>query len=353
VTVHRAPLFVSHDANPIHRAANYASFGVSSTALSLKALGRSDVVLAVMSPPSAALSTLTLKRLRGIPFGVQIQDLWPQSVTAGTMLPPDLTRMATRSIHALCDHIYRRASFIAVTSPGMADAIAARGVPRTKMAFISNWADEEHFHPLPSPATTPYLAPRRPFTVMYAGAMGDAQRLDVVLEAAELLRNDDRIGFLLVGGGVAESGLKDTVGRRSLTNVEFAPAQPVHRMAEVLSQGDVQIISLRDLPVFANTLPSKLPATLAAGRPIIAAVRGDAAQVVRAAHVGEVVTPGSATQLADAVLRASRADPGVLAQWGDNGRRYYEEVFSERIGVAHLAALLDQAACTGDRPRTR
>ena len=346
VTVYRAPLFVSHDTNAIRRAANYASFGVSSTALSLKALGRSDAVLVVLSPPFAAFPAMALKRLRGIPFGVQIQDLWPQSVTAGGMLSAGRADKAERGIQALCDRIYRRASFITVTSPGMADVIRNRGVPESKITFVSNWANERNFRPLSAPSTAPNLGPRRPFTVMYAGAMGEVQGLEVVLDAAERLRDNDRVGFLLVGSGVAEAGLKDAVQRRGLTNVTFACPQPAERMAEVLSQGDVQLISLRDLPLFANTLPSKLPATLAAGRPIIGAVGGDAARVVKAANAGEVVTPGSANQLADAVLRASRADPATLAQWGQSGRRYYETELSEKVGAPKLTDLLQQAART-------
>ena len=351
VTVHRAPLFVSHDANPFRRAVNYASFGASSTALSLKTLGRSDAVLVVLSPPFAAFPALNLKRLRGIPFGVQIQDLWPQSVTAGGMLSPGRAAIVERGIHALCDRVYRHASFIAVTSPGMADVISSRGVPDSKITFVSNWANEDYFHPLLTPANAPDLGPRRPFTVMYAGAMGEVQGLAVVLEAAELLRDNVRIGFLLVGGGVAEAGLKDAVRRRGLVNVSFAPPQPAGRMAEVLSQGDVQLICLRDLPVFANTLPSKLPATLAAGRPIIGAIGGDAARVVMAANAGEVVTPGSASQLADAVLRASLTDPATLARWGQSGRRYYETELSAKIGARKLADLLRQAAVTTRRLR--
>src|SRR5664280_2820468 len=254
-----------------------------------------------------------------------------------------------RGIHALCDRIYRRASFITVTSPGMAKVIGNRGVPKSKITFVSNWASEDWFYPLSAPATTPDLGPRRPFTVMYAGAMGEVQGLEVVLDAAELLRDNDRVGFLFVGGGVAKAGLQDAVQRRGLTHVTFAPPQPAERMAEVLSQGDVQLISLRDLPVFANTLPSKLPATLAAGRPIIAAVGGDAAEVVKAANAGEVVRPGSGNQLADAVLRASRADSATLSQWGQSGRRYYEAQLSEKVGVDKLACLLRAAAGHGGR----
>ena len=180
ITVHRAPLYVSHDANAARRAANYLSFGASASPLAVKALGHCDAVLLVPSPPFTAGAALMLHRLRGIPFGLQVQDLWPQSVTASGMISGASVQRAERALHVMLDRLYAAADFIAVTSPGMADVIAARGVPRAKLTFVSNWANEAAFHPVAAPAELG-LPPRREFTVMYAGAMGEVQGLEVVL----------------------------------------------------------------------------------------------------------------------------------------------------------------------------
>jgi colanic acid biosynthesis glycosyl transferase WcaI len=345
VTVHRAPLYVSHDANPVRRAGNYLSFGASAAALASKALGRSDAVLVVPSPPFTAGAGLVLKHLRGIPFGLQIQDLWPQSVTASGMISGGTVGRAEKALHRVMDRLYAEADFIAVTSPGMADVIAARGVPRDKLTFVSNWANEAAFHPVETPAEVG-LPARRPFTVMYAGAMGEVQGLDVVLGAAELVRDHTDIGFLLVGGGVAKAGLVDEVRRRGLDNVTFADAQPVERMADVLGSAQVQLISLADLPVFASTLPSKLPATLATGRPIIGAVGGDARRLIEESGAGWAIPPGDPRALADAVLAARGLDAGELAAKGQAGRSYYLDHLSEAVGAARLVELLAQAAET-------
>lgn len=348
VTVHRAPLYVSHDANPLHRAGNYLSFGASAAGLAVTALGRSDAVLVVPSPPFTAGAGLVLKHLRGIPFGLQIQDLWPQSVTASGMISGGAAGRAEKALHAMMDRLYREADFVAVTSPGMADVIAERGVPRDKLTFVSNWANEAAFHPVLHPAELG-LPPRREFTVMYAGAMGEVQGLDVVLGAAELLRDRGDIGFLLVGGGVAKAGLGDEARRRGLDNVAFADPQPAQAMSDVLASAQVQLISLADLPVFASTLPSKLPATLAAGRPIIGAVGGDAARLVRDSGAGWVVTPGDARGLADAVLAARALPPQELAARGAAGRDYYGTHLSQEVGSMRLVELLAGAA---ERART-
>lgn len=352
VTVHRAPLYVSHDANAVRRAGNYLSFGASAAGLAMKALGRSDAVLVVPSPPFTAGAGLVLKHLRGIPFGLQIQDLWPQSVTASGMIDKGTAAHAERALHALMDRLYRAADFIAVTSPGMADVIAARGVPRHKLSFVSNWANESAFHPVGHPAELG-LPPRRPFTVMYAGAMGEVQGLDVVLGAAELLRSRADIGFLLVGGGVAKAELAREAGRRGLDNVTFAGPQPAQRMADVLGSAQVQLISLADLPVFATTLPSKLPATLAAGRPIIGAVGGDAHRLIETSGAGWAVPPGDARALADAVLAAAELPDAQLRGKGLAGRRYYLAHLSQAVGAARLVELLQAAADEARRPAPR
>lgn len=352
VTVHRAPLYLSHDAHPFRRAGNYLSFGASASALAMRALGRSDAVLVVPSPPFTVGAGLVLKGLRGIPFGLQIQDLWPQSVTASGMLSGRAVDRAERALHAMLDRMYAQASFIAVTSPGMADVIAARCVPREKLTFVSNWANEAAFHPVDAPADLG-LPPRRPFTLMYAGAMGDVQGLQVVLDAAERLRDRPDIGFVLLGAGVARAGLEEAARRRGLDAVAFAPAQPVQAMADVLASADAQLISLADLPVFTHTLPSKLPATLAAGRPIIGAVGGDAARLIRDAGAGWAVNPGSDAELADAVRAAADLPRGELVARGEAGRAYYLQHLSQDVGARRLAELLGEAAARAGRTPRR
>lgn len=350
ITVHRAPLYVSHDANPIHRAANYLSFGSSAGLLAARALGKSDAVLVVPSPPFVASAGLALKYFKRIPFVLHVQDLWPESVTASGMISGGTVVKAEKVLHEMMDRLYSEASHIAVTSPGMADAIASRGVSAEKLSFVSNWADERLFHPSSNPAVFEGV-PDWSFKVMYAGAMGDVQGLEVMLEAADLLRAHEDIGFLMVGSGVARASLEAEATRRDLKNIAFVPPQPAQRMAEVLAAADVQVISLRDLPVFASTLPSKLPATLAAARPIIGAVGGDAARVIGESGSGWVTAPGSGKELADAVLEARAMQPDELAARGKSGQDYYRRRLSQEVGAARLVELLEQAAAINGAKR--
>jgi len=348
VTVHRAPLYVSHDADPRRRAMNYLSYAASASAIAVTRIGRVDAALVHSTPATAAIPAMALRALRRTPYVLHIQDLWPQTVTASGFLVDGQHSRAESLLHRYCDAVYRHAASIAVTSPGMADLIQARGVESRKISLIPNWADERHFRPtIASSDIVNELGPFRPFTVMYAGAMGEVQALDVLIEAATILRDHRDIGFLLVGGGVSEASLRLKVLEAELDNVRFVRHQPVERMAEVLALGDVQIISLKDLSIFRTTLPSKIQATLAAGRPIIGAVAGDAAALIRDSGAGLTATPGSAAGLAEAVLKAAAMPAEERQAWGDRGRDYYIDHLSQESGAKALSDLLHSAANGG------
>jgi glycosyltransferase involved in cell wall biosynthesis len=272
-----------------------------------------------------------------------VQDLWPQTVVNAGFLSGGTSRVE-RVLHRYCDHVYRRASTVAVIAPGMVRQIAERGVPDDKLEVVPNWADESAFRPVEkSPALAAELGLDREFTVMYAGIFGKYQNLGVLLDAARDLRDRRSIGFALVGGGVEEQRLRDRVAAEGLDNVRFVPMQPFDRMADVLALGDVQLVSLKDLPLFHSTLPSKLQATLAAGRPIIGAVMGDAATVIRDSGAGITVTPGSTSEMVSAITTLAEMTVPQRVTLGEQGRTYYLDNFSEKVALERLTGLLERA----------
>ncbi|MDP5183843.1 glycosyltransferase family 4 protein [Blastococcus sp. BMG 814] len=345
VRVHRAPLYPSHDSRPGHRAANFLSLAASSSIVGLKALAEVEATLVYSSPATMAIPAMTLRAVRRTPYVLLIQDMWPQSVTASQFIRSRASEIVERALHRFCDVTYGRAASIAVTSPGMADLLLARGVSPAKISVVPNWADERYFYPTDAPEDV--IAEVRAsdrFTVMYAGNLGEVQGLEVIIEAATLLRNREEIGFVLVGGGVAEASLRQMTAERGLTNVRFAGPRPVDRMAKVLAAADLQLVTLRDLPIFRSVLPSKVQATLAAGRPLVAAVTGDAASVVRESGAGIVTPPGDAEAMADAVLSASQLSSAELSRRGAAGRSYYMKHLGREAGAEALSSLLQQAA---------
>jgi glycosyltransferase involved in cell wall biosynthesis len=342
VHVHRVPLLPSHDRSARRRAVTYLSFGASAAARS-RILGSVDAWLVYSTPATAALPALVARARHRRPYALLVQDLWPDTVVDSGFLRPGRLRDATvRGIHAFCDASYRRAAAVVVTAPGMAEVLRGRGVPAGKLSVVPNWVDESVFRPVPR---DPGLAERlglTGFVVMYAGSLGELQGLETAVEAARRLADLPDLRLVFAGSGVAEPRLRDAT--RGMSNVVFLGQQPPGAMAGLLALGDLQLVSLRDRPLCHATLPSKLQATLAAGRPVVGAVPGDAARLIERSGAGLAVPPGDPDALAAAIRRLYELPAGAREQLGQAGRRYYLDQLSARVGGAALADVLTRVA---------
>lgn len=344
VTVHRFPIYPSHDTSAARRMANYASFAASGSVGVPAVLGSMDVNFVYSTPATAAAGALVGAWLRRTPFVVQVQDLWPQTVTESGFLPERRLMHVERALNVFCDLVYRTAHSVAVTSPGMSRLIADRGVAPGKIHFVPNWAEETSFHPAQrSCQLAMELGLDRRFTVMYAGNLGEMQNLMHVVDAAALVQDLDDVQIAFVGAGVMEERLRAAAHEHNLDNVRFVPAQPFSRMSEILALGDVQLVTLKDMPLYRSTLPSKLQANLAAGRPVIGAVRGDAAEVITASKAGIAVTPGDASALALAIREMHALPVSERRAMEQFARRHYEEHFSQERVTDTLESLLVDA----------
>lgn len=341
VTVHRVPVYPSHDAGAAKRMANYASYAIAGGLAAPAVFGSTDVNFVYSTPATAATAGLTARWLRRTPFVVQIQDMWPETVTASGFLPESSARHVERILNVFCDRVYSTAHSVAVTSIGMADHLTRRGVDSHKIHFVPNWAEESSFRPMPrSDELALQLGLDRSFTVMYAGNLGEMQNLMHVVEAAARVEDLDDVQFAFVGAGVVEGTLRDAVREAGLNNVHFVPSQPFNKMSEVLALGDVQLVTLKDVPLYRSTLPSKLQANLAAGRPMIGSLRGDAASVIRASGAGMIVDPGDTEGLADAIRRMHSLPDSARNAMSAAARMYYDANFSQARVTEDLERLL-------------
>jgi len=346
VHVHRSPLIPGHDRSAIRRAGNYLSFALCAAANILR-LRDIDVWLVYSTPATAAIPALVGRRVRGVPFVILIQDLWPDTVVESGFVDAGWgLRTVERMLTAYCNLTYRRASAIAVTAPGMQTMLAQRGVPEEKLHLVPNWADERIFRPSPP---DPELSARitDDFVVMYAGNLGELQGLDVVLDAWDLLQDLPAARLVFVGSGVAEAGLRSRAESLGLQRVSFAGQMPLDRMGGILAVGDVQLVCLRDRPLFRSTLPSKIQGAFAAGRPVIASVPGDAARVVEESGAGIAVPPEDPAALAAAVREMYALGEVGRKTMADNAAAFYRERFSEAVGLSALEELLTAAAQRG------
>lgn len=348
VHVHRVPLLPSHDRSMLRRSATYLSFAACG-AMKLGILQRVDAWLVYASAATAAFPALVARWLYGRPYVLLVQDMWPDAVVhSGFVRSGRLVTAAVHGLSAFCDASYRRASTVVAISPGMADLLGQRGVPPEKLAVVPNWVDESVFRPVPrDEALAMRLGLDGTFVVMYAGSLGELHGLETAIEAVRLLPDLPQLRLVFAGSGVAEPRLRAEAAPDA-ARIRFLGPQPPEQMAALMALSDVQLISLRDLPVFRAALPSKVQAVLACGRPVVVAARGDAASLVERAGAGLAVAPGDSAALADAVRRLHALAAPARDAMGRAGRCYYLDHLSERVGAAALAEVLERAARADD-----
>jgi glycosyltransferase involved in cell wall biosynthesis len=346
VTVRRVPLFASHDSSGRRRAANYLSFAATSSFQSAQYLAGADVVYVYLTPATVFAAPALLKFLHGTPSVIHVQDLWPESVTSSTMAPTGVAGRITESVlHAAMRRVYRMASSVAVIAPSMRDMVLARGADPATVRTILNWADEDLFHPAgETEAARREIGYRDRCTIMYAGAMGPFQNIEATIRAAAAVEGAGSVDVVLVGSGISEEPARALATELGAGNVRFLGRRPAIDMPTLYAAADYQLVTLRDIPIFRGTIPSKLQASLACGRPVIVSVPGDCAALVEENGVGFACPPDDWRLLADRFLQAAKTPTDQYNDMARRARDVYRTQMSQQAGVDHLEEMLFEAA---------
>jgi glycosyltransferase involved in cell wall biosynthesis len=318
------------------RTIGFFSFMLSSFFMGL-AQPKIDLVWGTSPPLPQVFTAWLIARMKRAKFLFEIRDLWPAfAIQLGILKNPILIRLAL----LLENFLYRRADRLVVNSPGFFGHLESRGAKKEKIVLIRNGVDPAMFDPAAKGAA--FRARHglgKKFIALYAGAHGISNDLPVLLEAAELLRKDPRVCFLLVGDGKEKPHLVLQAGERNLENVLFLPPVAKHDMPEVLAASDCGIAILKPIPLYGTTFPNKVFDYMAAGRPVVLAIDGVIRDVVEQAHAGVAVPPGDAQALAEAV-RSLADDPSVARKMGGRGRSVVERDFSREEQARGMEQLM-------------
>lgn len=325
------------------RVAGFVAFAASSFFAGLRVRGV-DVVWGTTPPIFQAPSAWLLARLKGAPFVLEVRDLWPEFAVALGVLR---NRMAVRTAKAVERFLYRRADVVVVNSPGFEDHVRAEGA--RAVALVANGADPVPFQRADGErrAWRRRLGWEGRFVVLYAGAHGVPNDLEVVLNAAAGADGGDEL-FAFAGAGRDSDRLRRLACERRLENVRFLGPRPKSEMPGLLAAADACVAILKPLPLFATTYPNKVFDYMAAGRPVLLAIDGVVRKVVEEAGAGVFVPPGDSTALLDAV-RAYRRDPERARREGEAGRaavtaRFHRDAQAKRLGTV----LRDVRAARGE-----
>lgn len=341
VDITRVPLYPNHDQSAIKRILNYASFAASALIYGLFMARRVDVIYAYHPPLTVGITASLLRLLRGIPVVCDVQDIWPDTLRATGMVN---NASALSFVALVCRWVYRRADCIVVLSPGFKRLLIQRGVPESKVEVIYNWADEAGL--AAAQGSLPESFPgHEQFRVLFAGNMGKAQGMDAVLDvAAAIQARGSRICFVLLGGGVEVDRLKRRATQERLRNVVFLAPVPMAKVGILLIAADALLVHLRNDPLFKITIPSKTQTYMAVGKPILMAVDGDAADLVKQSGGGVVAESGNVESVATAAEALSLLAPGELQTMGMNAKNFYLEHLALRVGVGRFGAIFSRLA---------
>ncbi len=336
ITILRTYTYSALHRSFFHRVLSFLSFMLSSFLAGLR-VRQVDLVWGTSPPIFQAVTAWLLARLKGVPFLLEVRDLWPAfAVAVGVLRNPVLVRASLW----LERFLYRHADRVMVNSPGFIEHVSRRGARWVEL--VPNGADPAMF----DPAGDAGEFRRRhqldgQFVVLYAGAHGLSNDLGVVLEAAALLRGERGVHFLLVGDGKEKPNLQAQAARMGLDNLTFLPPVAKNGMREVMAAADACVAILKPLELYKTTYPNKVFDYMAAGRPVVLAIDGVIRQVVEAAGAGLPVPPGDAAALAQAV-RCLSADPQAARRMGASGREYIEKNFNREQLAEKLTLLLEE-----------
>ncbi len=342
VKVHRLWLYPSHDASPVKRIVNYLSFFLSALIFGLLRGRRYDLVYIYHPPLTPALAAALFCKVHRKPFIVEIQDLWPDSVGASGMANSRIVRMLERA----CNFVYRRAARIIPQSEGMKAELIRRGVPAERLTTIFNWAT--YLPPaagqqLP-PAITAAFVGR--LNLVYGGNIGQAQQLGVMVDAAIAAhRSNPAIRLHLVGGGIEREPLRQKVRDMGAEDAVHFHA-PVARdiMDRVFDAADILVMHLKHDPLYLITIPSKTQHYLACGKPIVAGLPGEAADVLERSGGAIVCAPGDVGAMTRGLERIAAMTASERQEMGARARTCYDENFSMDRAVERTAKLIEEAA---------
>lgn len=334
IAVLRVPLYPSHDRSAVRRILNYVSFALSAAA-GIFALPRPDIVYVYSPPPTSALGAVILHAVKRVPFVLDVQDMWPDTLGATGMVR---ARPVVAGIEWWLRLVYRRAARITVLSDGFRRLLIERGVTAEKIEVIRNWTDESAIEG--GELVHAPTADDGAFNIVYAGNLGPGQAVEVVLDAGALLKTRaPQVRFLIAGEGVDAAQLRADASARGLDNIQFLGRLPQQDMPGLFARAGALLVHLRDEPVFTVTIPSKTQAYLRAGKPILLGVRGDAAELVRKARAGIAFAPGDGESLADAVLSLAALPEAERIAMGTAGAEYYRRYLSLEVGAKAFADL--------------
>ncbi len=332
IPVHRSSIYLPKSKSIIQRLLNYFSFVYSSARVGTSKIGDVDVIMCESPPLFLGYSAMYLKRKKKAKLIFNVSDLWPESAEKlGVVTNKRMLKLA----YNLEAKLYHKSVLVTGQTQGICKSINER-FPKVKTYWLPNGVDASYYNPL---TVTGNWRKENGFhdndiLFLYAGIIGLAQGLEIILSAAEKVKENSNIKFIVVGSGPEKEKLHIIQEEKQLTNVYFFDAVSKTQMPQIVQACDVSVIPLRKLELFLGAIPSKIFENLAMEKPVILAVDGEARELfVNQGKCALYSEPENIEDLVRNVLLLAN-DSLLRKQLGEKGRVYVEQSFN-RNTIAH------------------
>lgn len=315
---------------------NYLSFTLSASLLGtwrLRGLAFDVIFVFEPSPITVGLPAVLLRRLKRVPLAFWVLDLWPETLEAiGVVRSSAILKL----VGGLVSYIYNRCDLVLTQSRSFIPQVRKYCRGDIRVEYFPSWSDSVFdFSSVVTASEVP--AEEDFFNVMFAGNMGDAQDFPAILDAAEILKDEKKIRWLVVGDGRAAEWVRSEVAKRRLgERVLLLGRYPVDRMPSFFKHADALLVSLKDTPIFSMTIPGKLQSYLASGIPVLAMLNGEGAELVKGSGAGLSCPAGDGKALATAVLELAGMPADARAEMGARGLAVSRTEFDRETLISRL-----------------
>lgn len=343
--VYRLPIIPRGKGGGKRLVLNYISYYICASVFTFfhKFLYKYDAVFVhLTSPFFIGKCAVSLKKWQKIPLIFWTLDLWPESLTAAAgitnplILKPQIKMV--RNVYNNCDKIL-------IGSRGFEEAICEKGDFRSKLEYFPNWAESSgiSLDCNKYKAVEPFASfSDDDFILLFAGNLGEAQNLDCVLDSANELKTIPKIKFVFLGDGRSKDHLVQKVLDNRLENTVFFPGRfPIESMPYFMDRADVLFVSLKDEFIFNLTVPAKVQFYMAQGKPVLAMLNGDGANLIKEAKCGISVSASNREALISSIKEMYEMPKDELASLGNNGKLYYDNNFRKEQRISQLCELLN------------
>ena len=340
VYIHRVKTYLAPNAGFARRTLNYFFFMIAAVVASLS-VSKPDLVVATSPQFFCAIAGYLTSRLKRCPFIFELRDIWPESITAVGAMRPSLP---LRLLEKLELFLYRESARVVALTEAFKRNLISRGISASKIDVITNAVDLSLFAPRSRPPDLMRkLGLNGEFVASYIGTVGMAHAVEKIIEAAEKLRTNPEVLFLIVGEGAHKKKAGEMVIQKGLPNIKVLPGVSKEEVRDYYAVTDLNLVTLRNTPLFRTVIPSKIFEIMGMGRPILCAVDGECRKIVEDAGCGVFVEPENVEQMVETILNLKQKID-VLEAMGKNGRSFVERFYNRDILAERYLELLREVA---------